>query len=89
MLKADLAFDARDIVGESLVYDDRRDALVWVDIGGKRIRRLWRANGRRPRSGLTATAVSWSACATASRDGPSAASSRPWRSSSLTFPTIS
>ena len=33
-------FDARDIVGESLVYDDRRDALVWVDIGGKRIHRL-------------------------------------------------
>jgi sugar lactone lactonase YvrE len=46
MLKAELAFDARDIVGESLVYDDRRDALVWVDIGGKRIRRPWRANGR-------------------------------------------
>ena len=30
-------FDARDVVGESLVYDDRRDALVWVNIGGKRI----------------------------------------------------
>jgi sugar lactone lactonase YvrE len=35
-----LVFDAKDIVGESLVYDDRRDALVWVDIGGKRIHRL-------------------------------------------------
>jgi sugar lactone lactonase YvrE len=33
-------FDARDIVGESLVYDDQRDALVWVDIGAKRIHRL-------------------------------------------------
>ena len=33
-------FDARDIVGESLVYDDERDDLVWVDIAGKRIHRL-------------------------------------------------
>jgi sugar lactone lactonase YvrE len=46
MLKAELVFDARDIVGESLVYDDRRHALVWVDIGGKRIHRLWLANRR-------------------------------------------
>lgn len=38
--------DARDIVGESLVYDDRRDALVWVDIGGRRIHRLWLADQR-------------------------------------------
>ena len=36
--------DARDIVGESLVYDDRRDALVWVDIVGRRIHRLWLAD---------------------------------------------
>ena len=34
-----LIFDAADIVGESAVYDERRDALVWVDIGGKRIQR--------------------------------------------------
>ena len=47
MLKAELVFDAQDIVGESLVYDDRRDALIWVDIGGKRIHRLWLADGRR------------------------------------------
>ena len=33
-------FDARDIVGESLVYDDERRDLVWVDIVGKRIHRL-------------------------------------------------
>jgi sugar lactone lactonase YvrE len=46
MLKAELVFDAQDIVGESLVYDDRRDALVWVDIGAKRIHRLWLADGR-------------------------------------------
>jgi len=39
-MTAALAFDAADIVGESLVYDDRRNALVWVDIGGKRIHRL-------------------------------------------------
>jgi sugar lactone lactonase YvrE len=37
---AKLVFDAADIVGESAVYDERRDALVWVDIGGKRIHRL-------------------------------------------------
>ena len=28
-------FDAPDIVGESLAYDDRRNALVWVDIGSR------------------------------------------------------
>jgi len=39
-LTASLFFDARDIVGESLIYDDRSDSLVWVDIGGKRIHRL-------------------------------------------------
>ena len=41
-----LVFDAGDIVGESAVYDERRDALVWVDIGGKRIHRLWLADRR-------------------------------------------
>jgi sugar lactone lactonase YvrE len=35
-----LVFEAADIVGESAVYDERRDALVWVDSGGKRIHRL-------------------------------------------------
>ena len=47
MAMAELVFDAQDIVGESLVYDDRRDALIWVDIGGRRIHRLWLADGRR------------------------------------------
>lgn len=41
-----LVFDAGDIVGESALYDDRRDALVWVDIGGKRIHRLRLADRR-------------------------------------------
>ena len=35
-----LVFDCGDIVGESAVYDERRDALLWVDIGGKRIHRF-------------------------------------------------
>ncbi|MDX8452129.1 SMP-30/gluconolactonase/LRE family protein [Mesorhizobium sp. VK9D] len=38
--QADLAFDARDVVGESMVWDDRRGRLVWVDIIGRRIHRL-------------------------------------------------
>jgi sugar lactone lactonase YvrE len=41
-----LVFDAADIVGESAVYDERRDALVWVDIGGRRIHRLQLAKRR-------------------------------------------
>ena len=41
-----LVFDAADIVGESAIYDERRDALVWVDIGGKRIHRLHLAERR-------------------------------------------
>jgi sugar lactone lactonase YvrE len=41
--KPELVFDARDIVGESLVYDERRETLIWVDIGGRRIHRLWLA----------------------------------------------
>jgi len=40
-----MVFDARDIVGESLVYDDRRDGLIWVDIGGRRIHRLSLSDG--------------------------------------------
>jgi sugar lactone lactonase YvrE len=38
--QATLAFDAKDSVGESRVYDDTRHAVVWVDIGGKRTKRL-------------------------------------------------
>lgn len=38
--EASLTFDARDVVGESLVWDDRRSRLVWVDIIGRRIHRL-------------------------------------------------
>ncbi|MDX8448013.1 SMP-30/gluconolactonase/LRE family protein [Mesorhizobium captivum] len=37
---AALIFDARDVVGESLVWDERRGRLVWVDIIGRRIHRL-------------------------------------------------
>jgi sugar lactone lactonase YvrE len=35
-----LLIAARDIVGESIVWDDQTGALVWIDIGGKRIHRL-------------------------------------------------
>jgi len=38
--EAGLMFDARDMVGESLVWDERRERLVWVDIVGRRIHRL-------------------------------------------------
>ncbi|TPI37355.1 SMP-30/gluconolactonase/LRE family protein [Mesorhizobium sp. B3-1-6] len=38
--EAGLIFDARDVVGESLVWDDRCGRLVWVDIIGRRIHRL-------------------------------------------------
>ncbi|TIP01858.1 MAG: SMP-30/gluconolactonase/LRE family protein [Mesorhizobium sp.] len=37
---AALVFDARDVVGESLVWDEARARLVWVDIIGRRIHRL-------------------------------------------------
>ncbi len=37
---ATLLFDARDIVGESIVWDDRRGVLWWVDIGGRRVHSL-------------------------------------------------
>lgn len=40
-----LLLDARDMVGESLVYDERRDALVWVDLVGCRIHRLTLRDG--------------------------------------------
>ena len=36
----------QDIVGESLAWDQKRGALVWVDIGGRRIHRYVLATGR-------------------------------------------
>ncbi|MFK0693125.1 SMP-30/gluconolactonase/LRE family protein [Mesorhizobium sp. IMUNJ 23033] len=39
-MNAGLVFDARDVVGESLIWDDRRNRLVWIDIIGRRIHRL-------------------------------------------------
>ncbi len=36
-MDAELVHDARNIVGESLVWDDRRRRLVWVDIIGRSI----------------------------------------------------
>lgn len=44
---AELIFDARDVVGESLVWDDRRARLAWVDIIGRRIHALDPVSGRR------------------------------------------
>lgn len=41
-----LCFDARDIVGESIVWSPEEEALYWVDIGGKRIHRLAPGSGR-------------------------------------------
>jgi sugar lactone lactonase YvrE len=35
-----LLLGSNDIVGESIVYDERRNALLWVDIVGKRVHRL-------------------------------------------------
>jgi sugar lactone lactonase YvrE len=37
---ATLVLDVRDIIVESIVCDDRRNVLLWVEIGGKRIHRL-------------------------------------------------
>lgn len=39
-MTASLILAAKDIVGESIVWDDRRNRLVWVDIIGRRIHRL-------------------------------------------------
>ena len=44
--EASLVLDAQDIVGESLVFDVARQALVWVDICGGRIHRLWLGDHR-------------------------------------------
>ena len=40
-MEATLVVDAGDLVGESVVYDHRRNALLWVDICGKRIHRFF------------------------------------------------
>lgn len=45
-MAAKVILDAADIVGESIVYDDRLDALLWVDIGGKRIHRRFLGDHR-------------------------------------------
>lgn len=45
MAEVGLLIAARDVVGESIVWDDRTGALVWVDIGGRRIHRLDTATG--------------------------------------------
>jgi sugar lactone lactonase YvrE len=39
-MKARIQYAAGDIVGESIVWSVREQALYWVDIGGKRIHRL-------------------------------------------------
>ena len=43
---AELVFDARDIVGESIIWSSAEKALYWVDIGARRIHRLEPASGR-------------------------------------------
>lgn len=42
----DLVIAAADVVGESIVFDERRNALIWVDIAGRRIHRLWLMDSR-------------------------------------------
>lgn len=44
-MTATLIFDAQDIVGESLLWDDRQGCLVWVDIIGRRVHALDPATG--------------------------------------------
>lgn len=39
-MQAILVFDARDVVGESLIWDENRKTLFWVDIIGRRIHQL-------------------------------------------------
>lgn len=43
--EVELVLDARDSVGESVVWDERTGALHWVDIGGNRVHRLTLASG--------------------------------------------
>jgi sugar lactone lactonase YvrE len=45
-MQANIMFDARDIVGESIIWSEDEQALYWVDIGGKRIHRLEVEGGR-------------------------------------------
>lgn len=45
-MQATIIFDARDIVGESIIWSGEEQALYWVDIGGRRIHRLEAAGGR-------------------------------------------
>jgi sugar lactone lactonase YvrE len=45
MTQAEILVAARDIVGESIVWDDRTGSLVWVDLGGRRIHRFVPATG--------------------------------------------
>lgn len=44
-MTARLVFDARDIVGESIIWSPDEEALYWVDIVGSRIHRLAPASG--------------------------------------------
>jgi sugar lactone lactonase YvrE len=44
-MKAEILFEARNIVGESIIWSGEEAALYWVDIGGKRIHRLEVATG--------------------------------------------
>jgi sugar lactone lactonase YvrE len=39
-MQVDLVLDCRNIVGESLVWDDRTAQLIWIDIPGRRVFRL-------------------------------------------------
>lgn len=41
-----IALNAGDIIGESIVWDDERNVLLWVDIAGCRIHRLDPATGK-------------------------------------------
>ena len=45
MAEVDLLIAAQDLVGESIVWDDRTGTLAWVDIGGRRIHRFDPATG--------------------------------------------
>lgn len=46
MEKLQPALNARDVVGESILWDDRSDCLVWVDIIGRRVHRWAPESGR-------------------------------------------
>lgn len=45
-MRAGILFEARNIVGESIIWSEAEKALYWVDIGGKRIHRLEIAGNR-------------------------------------------